>query len=300
MQIKLTTRTFRRNLRLKLFQMFLRYSTNSPYISGDSIAECCDYYAFGRFENQRIDLKKLSKAKSIFVPGHLLIQFLHDYGTYINASSIVSGNSDENFTVVPELPPSVSLFLCQNLELNDIDFAHTLPIGLENIRLGRSGRTSFHKYQSSFPIVNKILVPPMSPTNPFRALALRETQLRPEIFDVYSQYMNERTYFALTRKYKFILSLEGNGYENHRIWESLYQGSIPVMLNSNWSRSLLEYHLPILFVDSISDISLELISEFNRQFGSFHPKEINSLWIPFWRAAIQSGKMPDKLTDRKS
>jgi len=299
MLVKPQRRDYIRIIKIRILRLIYRYSTNSPYLSGDSIAKLCDYYAFGRFENRSINLKKLSRAKSIFVPGHRLHDLLDNYGNYITAKTIVSGNSDQNFTSPPSLPDCVSLFLCQNLEYTESKVAHTLPIGLENLRLGRSGRTKFHRFQENFSITEKVLVPPMSPTNPIRARVMSEARLNLELFDIPDSYLNERAYFSLTKKYKFILALEGNGYENHRIWEALYQGSIPVMINSRWSRSLKEYRLPILFVNSIEELSVKKLNEFNSQFGNFNPKSLEALWLPFWSAAIQSGKLdkPKSLTE---
>lgn len=291
MLVKPQRRDYIRIVKIRFFRLIFRFSTNSPYISGDSIANLCDYYAFGRFENKRINLQKLIRANSIFVPGHRLQDLLENYGSFITAKTIVSGNSDQNFTSPPQLPVSVSLFLCQNLEYTESEIAHTLPIGLENLRLGRSGRTKFHRYQEEFPINTKVLVPPMSPTNPIRARIMNEAKSRLDLFDIPDSYMNERDYFSLTKKYKFILALEGNGYENHRIWEALYQGSIPVMINSRWSHSLREYGLPILFVNSTSELSANLLKDFDSQYGGFDPQALEALWTPFWSAAIKSGRI---------
>jgi hypothetical protein len=225
----------------------------------------------------------------------MLIDFLKQYSQHINARTIVSGNSDQNFPEPPNLPKTVTLFLCQNLAFTEIKQAHTLPIGLENLRLGRSGRPKYHKFQGRNQIVDRVLVPPMSPTNPVRLRVLEEVRLIPKLFDSPLEYLNEKDYFALTKKYKFILALEGNGYENHRIWETLYQGSIPVMLNTPWSHSLKEYGLPILFVDSISEISSDVLLNFYRSHGDFIPEELEILWTPFWSAAIKDGNMPKDL-----
>ena len=290
----------RKHNSIQFFQIFYRFSTNSPHVSGDSIANCCDYYVHGRFGGRSIRLKKLIRAKSIFVNGHSLVSFLEKYGNIINPVVLVSGNSDQNFQSVPTLPTSVKLFLCQNLEINDDPVAHTLPIGLENLRLGRSGRTSFHKFQSFFTITDKILVPPMSPTNPIRELAIGQARLKPDLFDVPDQYMTAKEYFSLTRKYKFILTLEGNGYENHRVWEALYQGSIAIMLNTEWSRSLVEYGLPILFVNSIEELSSKMISQFADERGNFKPSELKALWIPFWSTAVESGELPQVSCEKTS
>lgn len=288
-------RSLTRSIRIRFFRLIFRFSTNSPYISGDSIAKCCDYYAFGRFENRKISIKKLTRANSIFVPGHLLIGFLNQYSRHIKARTIVSGNSDWNFLESPIFPKTVTLFLCQNLAFAEIRRAHTLPIGLENLRLGRSGRPKYHKLKRQNQIVDRILVPPMSPTNPVRATVLEEVKLFPELFDSPLEYLNEKDYFALTKKYKFILALEGNGYDNHRVWETLYQGSIPVMFNTPWSHSLKEYGLPILFVDSISEISSDVLLDFCHRHGDFIPEELEVLWTPFWEAAIKDGQIPKNI-----
>jgi hypothetical protein len=128
-----------------------------------------------------------------------------------------------------------------------------------------------------------------------RARVLEEVRLNPELFDSPLEYLNERDYFTLTKKYKFILALEGNGYETHRIWEALYQGSIPVMLNTPWSHSLKEYGLPILFVDLISELSSGILLDFYHRHGDFIPEELEILWTPFWSAAIKHGEMPKDL-----
>lgn len=287
--VKPQKRDLRRLLNIRLRRVLYKFRTNSPYLSGDAIAELCDYYAYGKFENQQINLKRLQQAQSIFIPGHLLQKFLDSYSLSITAHTLVSGNSDQNFLSVPKLPESVRLFLCQNLVSEAGEFAHTLPIGLENLRLGRSGRPKFHSYQREFEISDRVLVPPMSPTNPIRASVLEQAKGMPELFDIPTSYLNEKKYFALTRRYKYLLALEGNGFENHRVWEALYRGSIPILLRSRWSESLLEYNLPMLYVDSIEEISGSLLEDFSKQFGEFNPSNLQPLWVPYWGDIIKNG-----------
>lgn len=62
----------------------------------------------------------------------------------------------------------------------------------------------------------------------------------------------------------FVLCPWGNGIDTHRLWETLYLGSIPVT----------KYHptfnyndqLPILFVDEYSDINYDLLSDYLKNF----------------------------------
>jgi hypothetical protein len=98
--------------------------------------------------------------------------------------------------------------------------------------------------------------------------------------------MREREYFSFVKNYRFIFCSEGNGYENHRIWETLYQGSFPVMLKTDWSKSLEWLNLPILLIDNFGELTKDKLYEFEKFHQDFHPHEKAELWIPFWRDLI--------------
>jgi hypothetical protein len=281
-------RNYFRILLIRLRKRYYRKSTNYPFVSGDSISRCCDYYAYGWTGDEKIDLERLGSAQSIFVEGHKLRSLLLDHANIIRASVLVSGNSDENFIDPLTLPPSIKLFLCQNNTIND-DVRHTLPIGIENIRLGRSGLRKFHFANGRNQVVNKVLVPPMSPTNDYRKRAIEITRLQPSVFVNMYKYLPSSRYFKMTKKFKFILALEGNGFENHRIWESLYQDSFPVMITSPWSVTLKEYGFPILFVDHLDQVTPTLLSNFYAENKNFDSAKCKALWVPFWRDSIRTG-----------
>ena len=95
----------------------------------------------------------------------------------------------------------------------------------------------------------------------------------------------------MTRDFRFVLCCEGNGFENHRIWETLYQGSFPVMFNSPWSNSLRYLQLPILYIDSLDEINAKFLRDFLDKHLEFRPDELETLWIPYWRKVIQQGHL---------
>ena len=276
-----------RYFKIRLRQVLFKFGSNSPYISGDSIASLADYVVFGRNKKRKVSIRRLSRARSIFVPGEKLYELLENYGHEIKASCLITGNSDENFTILPNLPDSVRLWLCQNNAIGNSTVVKTLPIGIENRRLGRNGFPGLYKQSYLDASTSRVLVPPMSPTNPIRAEIILQALTRSEIFDVHTKLIPEIEYFQLTRRYKYILCCEGNGFENHRIWETLYQGSFPILLRTNWSTSLMYLNLPILFVDSLDDINLQLLEDFYQQNNSFLPHLTPALWIPFWDRLIK-------------
>jgi len=259
---------------------------SAPYVSGDSIAAMTDYIAYGRFRNKKLNIVKLTRAKSIFVYGDLLNKFLIESKGYVNAHTLVTGNSDKNFTEPVMLPKSIRLWLCQNNAILKQRGLYTLPIGIENLRLGRAGLPNYFKKYDKDAVLNKVLVPPMGPTNSVRAKVIYEALQKPKIFVVEKNLLSEQNYFSLTRKYRFVFCCEGNGFENHRIWETLYQGSFPVLLETNWSKSLKYLKLPILYVSSLASINLKLLAKFYETHKYFDPSTTECLWTPYWRKLI--------------
>ena len=276
-------------MKIKLNQFRFRNSTNSPFLSGDSFAALTDYYIYGKFDNQKIDLKRLHNAKSLFLNSHMIRIFLHDIQNIeLNNVVLVTGNSDLNFVSPIIMPKGIELWLCQNNAMPFHPKIRTLPIGIENLRYGRLGLKKWYKSISSNSISNKILVPPMSPTNPKRITAIQYAQGKKDVFDTYTEYLHENDYFSLVEKYKFILCCEGNGFDNHRVWETLYRGSFPVLIRSPWSESLEYLNLPILLVESLEKINIDMLSGFLAKYAAFNPKDYPQLWTPFWKKIIDS------------
>lgn len=275
-----------RILKIRIRQYLWRNSTNSPYLSGDSFAELCqvtiDATTILSVQNQ-----DLIQAKSIFVYGDFFQKFIETIGSHVDAKVILVGNSDVNFDKRPKLSKSVKLFLAQNSSYALSDEFGVLPIGLENLRLGRLGSPKWYSERASFVNELKVLVPPMSPTNKIRKEVLDSPILRNEVFHVYREYLTEKKYFALTGKYRFILALEGNGYENHRVWESLYQNSFPIMLETNWSKNIKSLGLPILLVHDLSEISASILEKHLEENVGFSAKACSVLWTPYWKTLIQ-------------
>lgn len=207
-------------------------------------------------------------------------------GSHVEAKVILVGNSDVNFDEQPVLPRYTKLFLAQNASYELSDEFGVLPIGLENLRLGRLGSPKWYSERTSFVYELKVLVPPMSPTNIIRKQVLESPILSDDVFHVYRNYLTEKEYFALTGKYRFILALEGNGYENHRVWESLYQNTFPVMLETDWSKNIKSLGLPILLVRNLSQISESLLKKHLAENIDFSAKACVKLWIPYWEKLL--------------
>lgn len=277
-----------RRFRIVVLRLLLQNQTSKPYLSGDAFATLVDYSPYGPNGGKIPNEHSIAIAKSLFVPSHLLKSFVLQFGGITHAQVLITGNSDENFDELPTLPSSIRLWLGQNLAVSEQSESlkiQTIPIGLENLALGRAGRKKYLRLNSAL-IRDRILVPPMALSNPVRSEVLELLSKSPGIYDVYLNYLDERKYFKLASKYKFVLCLEGNGYENHRIWETLYRNSFPVMLKTSWSETLKDLGIPILFLDSILDAKPLTLHDFLQTHNNFESKEVPTLWTPHWESLI--------------
>jgi Exostosin family len=98
--------------------------------------------------------------------------------------------------------------------------------------------------------------------------------------------MEGRTEFLRDmRNHDFVLCPRGAGIDTHRLWETLYMGSIPIVkwdiVHSNW------IDLPILFINSWKNITEErLIQEYIRiSTRSWNWKKLH---VEYWINYIQS------------
>jgi hypothetical protein len=87
------------------------------------------------------------------------------------------------------------------------------------------------------------------------------------------------------RNHKFVLCPRGNGIDTHRLWETLYMGSIPIVKKHI---AMSEFNdLPILFVDNWSDIIDEAFLEnkyneiINQQWN------LDKLKFSYWKQLIR-------------
>ncbi len=85
------------------------------------------------------------------------------------------------------------------------------------------------------------------------------------------------------RSSKFVFCPRGNGIDTHRIWETLYMGSIPIVKYENSHHLFTD--LPILFIKDWNEINEELL---NKKYEEIINKDWNldKLKISYWKKFI--------------
>jgi len=157
-----------RYIGIKMRRFRYRSKNSFPFISGDAIAQLTNYIAYGSSKNEELDFSMLRNSRSVFVPGEMLSKFLVESEGFVKAEILVTGNSDYNFNETVRLPSSIKLWICQNNGMNSMPGLLTLPIGIENLRLGKVSLKMYSRRKRNNAIGNKFFIPPMSPSNPIR------------------------------------------------------------------------------------------------------------------------------------
>lgn len=89
------------------------------------------------------------------------------------------------------------------------------------------------------------------------------------------------------RNHKFVLCPRGYGVDTHRLWETLYLGSIPIVVRDPAMRDFVD--LPIAWIDDWTEVTPEwLESEYARITASAPPFPHEKLRMSYWENKILS------------
>ena len=95
-------------------------------------------------------------------------------------------------------------------------------------------------------------------------------------------------YRRILLKYMFVASPEGNGIDCHRTWEAMYLRTVPIVTRSPVTEFFVDLGLPMLMVDSWSDINKlnqnDLIETYREKAIQF---DNEALYFEFWKNKIK-------------
>jgi len=259
------------------------FFSNYPLLSSLNFSKIVKLNLPADEENWRHE--DIKTAKSIFVQSEKLETLLNILKIESVCQFILCGNSDRNiFELDVEIPASVKTIFIQNSFILNNYKIQPLPIGIESISYARNGFKWTMK-RSKFKTIKKLLVGPFGPTNKIRSDVLHAYNLESEKHVRVDFPMSPLRYAKIHRKFAFTLCPRGNGEDTHRVWESLYRGSWPILERNNWSIKIAEKY-PVILVDSILD-GKAIFSEVSKAIYSKPPTLIPSLFLPYWKELIE-------------
>tara|TARA_Y100000389_G_scaffold7124_2_gene6931 strand:+ start:2211 stop:3221 length:1011 start_codon:yes stop_codon:yes gene_type:complete len=202
----------------------------------------------------------------------------------ITSITLITSQSDFSVTkkVFTNKPESVKKWFAVNVAYKDRCLI-PIPLGLannyspKNIRINDLVNFKFEKVEK----VNKLYVNLRKSTNYKERENIEKIFRNKEWVIIKEPNLSIDDYISDLNKYKFILCPWGNGFDTHRIWESLYCGSIPIT-KSHVGLSF--GNLPIISFENFNNLSIEkLITESNKIDYNFE-----SLNLKYWNQLIKT------------
>lgn len=171
----------------------------------------------------------------------------------------------------------------------------SIPLGITN----KDENTNIHKIIGNYDKIYNISRKPKSYKN-LAYLNINVNTFPEERNKVYNTYKNKHwvtldepkisvngheSYLNNIYSHKFIFAPRGNGIDTHRIWESLYLRSIPIVKKCIGMEQF--YDLPILFVDNWDNITEEYLhNKYNEIMNKKYP--LYKLNIDYWKNIIST------------
>jgi hypothetical protein len=277
------------SVKVRTGRRIFRNSTNAPYLSGDGFADLCDVsFRSSSKKNKLPTFEEMRAATSIFCPSDKLEEMLNIYENNINARVIVAGNSDRDFySFEAELPTSINRLYIQNSHISN-DKYRTLPIGIENKRYGRNGYKKF--FDSKHVGINKkdaILVGPFSPTHPERVELDDWFKINDQRIFSIGEYLSTKKLSLVSAGFRYVACPRGNGTDTHRFWETLYRGSIPVVKQNDWSKSIAALGIPVIELERWSFEEF-IWKKTEKEWKFTNPAELSILWLDHWKREFET------------
>ena len=101
--------------------------------------------------------------------------------------------------------------------------------------------------------------------------------------------LDNNDYSTDLSRYKFVLCPWGNGVDTHRIWETLYSGSVPVTKQHLTLSTLKD--IPVVFYENYKEITYKELTCNTYSNCDFNNEK---LYFEWWNSKIQNTKIPSE------
>lgn len=180
-------------------------------------------------------------------------------------------------------PKCISQWYSINVNFSSPDLI-PIPLGLSNENEKNLNIKHFSKLKENKNKIEKIYVNFQKNTNYSKRSNHFKKFKNKSFVHIDEPNLQLDDYAEQLNSYKFILCPEGNGIDTHRVWESLYAGSVPI-IQKHISMSTLE-NLNAIEVEDLGSIDINLIN-------NYIPKTvvIEKLTIDYWVKIIRESKL---------
>lgn len=119
--------------------------------------------------------------------------------------------------------------------------------------------------------------------NPWRSNVTKILENRGIDYFQLKERLPIKNFIDLVSDYRFVISPRGNGLDIHSVWETLYVGSIPIVIGNNvWNT----YNLPILKIKKWEDLTYDRLHDFLEEIKGNDFNNYEQLFMTYWRNKI--------------
>ena len=257
-----------------------------PLLSGDAFRELADH-VYDEL-NQSLNPLDVQSEGVIFVKTDLLQSFFETIHPFIQHSYIlISHNSDGACPGVfhPYLEDEKLIaWLGQNYDGFPHPKMHPIPIGIANY---------CWEHGNGF-VLQEVVKEPIEKTYLLHMCFSTHTY-GSERIPLYHKFLSKsyckrahkapfKNYLKTLKQAEFTLSPRGNGLDTHRLWESLYVGTIPIVKSSTLDP--LYEDLPVLIIQDWNLLNKNLIEEKKKEIQS-KTYNMKKLHMDYWKDKIE-------------
>jgi hypothetical protein len=216
----------------------------------------------------------------------LLFKYLKNL-KFIKNIVLVTSQTDVPVTkkLFEKKPKIISKWFATNVAYDHEDLV-PIPLGIANNYSPKNLLiNNFSSQKKDTPKIKKLYINMQKNTNRTLRGSIEEYFSKFEWVEIDEPNLTLEQYLTKLKQHKYILCPQGNGYDTHRIWESLYAGSTPVVLKNQTHSNL--KNLPIIFVDKFEDLSLQVLDEEYEKVKNSNYRELD---INYWKSEFSKIK----------
>ena len=272
---------------------FLRLSSY-PLTSGDTFRKYADHIFD---ETKTINPKKVKNNDVVFLCTHFKETYFKEYHNKINAKYIlITHNSDlpiENDDL-RYMDEKIKHWFAMKLNVKMNENISPLPAGLENLRYLHNGIVKnfikTYKREKQFEKNNKILCSFKEGTNKAERVPLLNIAKKNKSIDI-KNFSNNLEYLSELASYKYNLCPDGNYFESHRLWETLFFENIPILKKNTVNINFVNLGIPLVLLEDWEELNEKNIETYleSKILNKFEdPRKF--IFFDFWKDRIEKVK----------
>lgn len=264
---------------------FEAHRIRKDHLSAEQYQRFCDQiWSVDRRSSQWIDKTAPAHAAIVYAKRDHVGTLFGDLKKRRSRIVLVTSESDDCVKEGESLPLQVAIWFSTNSCHPEVN---PLPLGLGNSYCNVTAKADLLAEYGGRPKTSILYVNFRPETNPEVRMPLWNSfgsSGWSRLVTRHAGNVSKEEYVSALSSHRFALCPRGNGIDTHRVWESLYVGTIPVVERDSALESFSD--LPILFVEQLAGLDPGFLEV---KYQEMLQKRWNweKLFLPWWRKRFQ-------------